>query len=79
MYNVNWDRIVSKRTPVKTKDSEDFGYVAGQYKDNLLVIEGRVVSHEYMIPKNEVEHYDGRELSLRIRHDQINPDFNLLA
>jgi hypothetical protein len=77
MYNVNWDRIVSKRTPVKTKDSEDFGYVAGQYKDNLLVIEGRVVSHEYMIPKNEVEHYDGRELSLRIRHDQINPDFNL--
>jgi hypothetical protein len=77
MYNVNWDRIVSKRTPVKTKDSEDFGYVAGQYKDNLLVIEGRVVYHEYMIPKNEVEHYDGRELSLRIRHDQINPDFNL--
>jgi hypothetical protein len=77
MYNVNWDRIVSKRTPVKTKDSEDFGYVAGQYKDNLLVIEGRVVSHEYLIPKNEVEDYDGRELSLRIRHDQINPDFNL--
>jgi hypothetical protein len=77
MYNVNWNRIVSKRTPVKTKDSEDFGYVAGQYKDNLLVIGGRVVSHEYMIPKNEVEDYDGRELSLRIRHDQINPDFNL--
>jgi hypothetical protein len=72
---MNWDQIISKRTPLKTKDSENFGYVAGQY--NLLVIEGRIVSHEYMIPKNEVEDYDGRELSLRIRHDQIHPDFNL--
>jgi hypothetical protein len=74
---VNWDQIISKRTPVKTKDSENFGYVAGQYKDNLLVIEGRTVSHEYMIPKNEVEEYDGRKVCLRIRHDQITSDFSL--
>jgi hypothetical protein len=76
-YKMNWDQIISKRTSVKTKDNENFGYVAGQYKDNFLVIEGRVVSHEYMIPKNEVEDYDGRELSLRIRQDQISPDFDL--
>jgi hypothetical protein len=74
---MNWDQIISKRTPVKTKDSENFGYVAGQYKDKLLVIEGRIVSHEYMIPKNEVEDYDGSKLCLRIRHDEINPDFSL--
>jgi hypothetical protein len=52
---MNWDQIISKRTSVKTKDNENFGYVAGQYEDNLLVIKGRVISHEYMIPKNDVE------------------------
>ncbi len=45
------------------------------YRDNLLVIEGRVV--EYVIPKNEVENYDGRELSLKIRHDEISSDYEL--
>jgi hypothetical protein len=74
---MNWNEIVLKRTPVKTKDSTSYGYVAGEYGDNLVVIEGKLVSNEYMIPKNEVENYDGKELSLRIRHDEINEDFRI--
>ena len=64
---MNWNAIISNRTPVRTKDSTSFGYVAGDYKDKLLVIEGRTVSHEYVIPKDKVDHYDGRELSLKMR------------
>ena len=74
---MNWNDIISHRTPVRTKDSISFGYVADQYKDNLLVIEGRVVSHEYAIPKDKVDSYDGRELSLKIRHDEIGSDYQL--
>jgi hypothetical protein len=74
---VNWNEIVTKRTPVKTKDRAGCGYVAAEYKDNLVVISGKLVSHEYIIPKNKVENYDGKELSLNIRHDQITPDFTL--
>lgn len=48
---MNWNAIISNRTPVRTKDSTSFGYVAGDYKDSFLVIEGRTVSHEYVIPK----------------------------
>jgi hypothetical protein len=54
-----------------------FDYVAGEYKDNLLVIEGRLVSHEYAIPKDKVENYNGKELSLKIRHDEISSDYGL--
>lgn len=54
-----------------------FGYVAGEYKDSFVVIEGRTVSHEYVIPKDEVDHYDGRELSLKMRHDEIGRDYEL--
>jgi hypothetical protein len=74
---VSWDEIVTKRTPVKTKDKAGCGYVAAEFKDNLVVIAGNLVSHEYIIPKNKVEDYDGKELSLNIRRDQINSDFNL--
>ncbi len=63
------------RARVRTKDNTSFGYVAGEYKDNLLVIEGRLVSHEYVIPKDKVDKYDGRELSLKIRYDEISSDY----
>jgi hypothetical protein len=41
------------------------------------VIEGRTVSHEYVIPKDKVDYYDGRELSLKMRHDEIGRDYEL--
>jgi len=74
---MNWNAIISNRTPVRTKDSTSFGYVAGDYKDSFLVIEGRTVSHEYVIPKDKVDHYDARELSLKMRHDEIGRDYEL--
>lgn len=74
---MNWNDVISHRTPVRTKDSISFGYVADEYKDNLLIIEGRLVSHEYVIPKDKVDSYDGRELSLKIRHDEISSDYQL--
>ncbi|MGA9745483.1 MAG: hypothetical protein WBQ16_12785 [Nitrososphaeraceae archaeon] len=52
---MNWNAIISNRTPVRTKDSTRFGYVAGEYKDSFVVIEGRTVSHEYVIPKDKVD------------------------
>ena len=74
---MNWNAIISNRTPVRTKDSARFGYVAGEYKDSFVVIEGRTVSHGYVIPKDKVDHYDGRELSLKMRHDEIGRDYEL--
>ena len=68
---MNWHEIISRRTPVKTKDNTGYGYVVGEYKDNLLIITGKLVSQEYLIPKKNVDNYDGKELSLNIRSDQI--------
>ena len=72
---MNWNIIISNRTPVRTKDSTSFGYVAGEYLDSFVVIEGKLVSHGYVIPKDKVDHYDGRELSLNMRHDEISRDY----
>jgi hypothetical protein len=74
---MNWNEIITKRTPVKSKDSASCGYVAGEYKDNLLIIEGNLISKEYLIPKVKVEDYDGKQLSLTMRRDEISPDFQI--
>ena len=74
---MNWNEIITKRTPVRSKDNTSFGYVAAEYKDNLLVIEGTLVSKEYLIPKNKVSDYNGKELSLTMRQDEISLDFQI--
>jgi hypothetical protein len=40
--------------------------VAGEYKDNLLVIEGSIISKEYLIPKDKVGDYDGTAVSFPV-------------
>ena len=47
----------------------------GEYKDSLVVIEGKFVSHGYVIPKDKVENYNGRDLSLKMRYDEISSDY----
>lgn len=73
---MNWNEITSNRTPVRTKDSSSFGYVADEY-DTFVVIEGKLVSHGYAIPKDKADRYDGRQLSLKMRHDEIGSDYEL--
>jgi hypothetical protein len=69
---VDWNIIISNRTPVKANDGRSCGYVIGEYKDNLLILDGRVISHEYMLQKDKVERYDGSELYMRIPYDMIS-------
>lgn len=71
---MDWKEIISKRTPVRYKDQITSGFVTGQYKDNFLVIDGKIISSEYIIPKSQVEDYNGKELSLKIGHDEIGRD-----
>lgn len=49
-----------------------------QYDDSLIILEGATIkSHEYIVPKPKVDHYDGNDLYLNIsRSDMIlNFDF----
>jgi hypothetical protein len=49
------------------------GNVMAEYKDKIIIIEGDTIkSHEYIIPKSKVDHYDENDLYLKIsRHDMI--------
>jgi len=68
--------LIQAKKEVKAYDKHSCGNVMTQYDDNL--IEGATIkSHEYIVPKSKVDHYDRNDLYLNIsRSDMIlNFDF----
>jgi hypothetical protein len=43
-----------------------------EYNDNIIIIEGVIKSHEYMVPKSKVIDYDGNEIYLDISYDMLS-------
>ena len=53
------------------------GNVIAQYHDNIIIIEGATIkSHEYIVPKSKVDHYDGNDLYLNITRDDMILNFD---
>ena len=62
----NWDRIVLK--PVRSKDNQDVGNVISIGNDSFTVHSGR---YEFIISKNDVEGFDGGEVSLNKNYAEL--------
>ena len=51
--------------------------VIDQYHDDIIIIEGTTIkSHEYIVPKSKVDHYDGNDLYLNITRDDMILNFD---
>jgi hypothetical protein len=78
MTEIDWNELIQSKKSVMASDKHSCGNVIAQYDDNIIIIEGATIkSHEYIVPKSKVDHYDGNELYLNItRRDMIlNFDF----
>lgn len=70
---LDWDKIVQMKRPVKTSDQTFCGNVMAEYKDNLIVVNGSVVKlRTYMIPKSKVESCNEDQLRLKISSDMLS-------
>ena len=63
----NWDRIVLK--PVRSKDNQDVGNVISIENDSITVHSGR---YEFIISKNDVEGFNGGEVSLNKNYAELS-------
>ena len=69
---INWSHLTESKKEVRASDRKPCGNVIAEYKDKLVIIEGATVkSHEYIIPKSTVDHYDGRNIYLNISRDAL--------
>jgi hypothetical protein len=72
MSSFDWDNLVKSKKIVKTKDERTCGNLMAEYKDNIIIIEGAIKSHEYVVPKSKVVHYNGNEIYLDIPYDVLS-------
>ena len=69
---INWLDLTESKKDVKASDQKPCGNVIAEYKDKLVIIEGASIkSHEYIVPKSTVDHYDGKNLYLNISRDTL--------
>ena len=48
---INWSYLIESKKEVKVNDRKSCGNVIAEYKDKLVIIEGKIVkSHEYIVP-----------------------------
>jgi hypothetical protein len=74
---IDWNELIKAKKSVMACDKHFCGNVMAQYHDNIIIIEGDTIkSHEFILPKSKVDHYDGNDLYLNITHDEVvNFDF----
>jgi hypothetical protein len=72
MPSFDWDSLAKSQKIVKTIDERPCGNLLAEYKDNIIIIEGIIKSHEYMIPKSKVVEYDVNEIYLDISYDMLS-------
>ncbi len=72
MLCFDWESLTKSQKIVKTKDKRSCGNLMAEYKDNIIIIEGSIKSHEYMIPKSKVADYNGNEIYLDIPYDMLS-------
>jgi hypothetical protein len=72
MSSLDWDSLAKSQKIVKTKDGRTCGNLMAEYNDNIIIIEGVIKSHEYMVPKSKVIDYDGNEIYLDISYDMLS-------
>jgi hypothetical protein len=63
----DWHEIIQAKRTAMTSDQTVCGNVIAEYRDNIIIIEfDETKLNEYMIPKSNVDHYDGRNVRLSI-------------
>jgi len=72
---LDWQELANSRKRVRDSDKYPCGNLIAEYKDNIIILEGDIKSHEYMVPKSKVGYYDGQEIYLDIPYSMLS-DFN---
>jgi len=60
---IDWDKVVNKN--VRSKEGEPIGNIVAHMKDSLQ-IETAGSRGQYIIPKEQVEGFDGAEVTLKL-------------
>jgi hypothetical protein len=69
---INWDEIIKSNKEVVASDRKRCGNVIAQTEDDIIISEGLVNRHQFIMPKSKVDYYDGSEVYLNISSELLS-------
>jgi hypothetical protein len=74
---IDWKEITKSNKGVRTNDQHTCGNVVAEDGDSIIISEGLINMHEFLIPKSKVDYYDGSEVHLSLPYDILSAVFEV--
>ena len=74
---IDWKEITKSNKGVRTNDQQTCGNVIAEDGDNIIISEGLINVHEFIVPKSKVDYYDGNEVHLNVPYDILSAVFEI--
>jgi hypothetical protein len=74
---IDWKEITKSNKGVRTNDQQTCRNVIAEDGSSIIVSEGVIHIHEFLVPKSKVEYYDGSEVHLNVPYDILSSVFEI--
>jgi hypothetical protein len=74
---IDWKEITCSNKGVRTNDQQTCGNVIAEDGDSIIICEGVINMHEFMVPKSKVDYYDGSEVFFNVPYDILSAVFEI--
>ena len=74
---IDWKEITKSNKGVRTNDQQTCGNVIAEDGSSIIISDGVINVHEFLVPKSKVEYYDGSEVHLNIPYDILSSVFEI--
>ena len=74
---IDWKEITKSNKGVRTNDQQTCGNVIAEVGSSIIISEGVINMHEYLVPKSKVDYYDGNEVHLNVPYDILSAVFEI--
>jgi hypothetical protein len=69
--SIDWIELIKDKKGVVTKDNQSCGNIIGEDKENIVIEDGAISQHIYLIPKSFVGGYNGAEVTLNMQYNEL--------
>jgi hypothetical protein len=74
---IDWKEITKSNKGVRTNDNQTCGNVIAEDDYSIIVSDGVINIHEFLVPKSKVCYYDGSEVHLDVPYDILSAVFEI--
>jgi hypothetical protein len=69
---IDWKEVTKSNKGVRSNDQQTCGNVIAEDGDSIVISEGLINTHEFLVPKSKVDYYDGSEVFLNVPYDILS-------